>query len=102
MLNKTSGSKIVLVFHRSEGIRFEGLICHRTSSLSTGLLRVADKDNVINHFSAFVAKFVMQEPDTDQAARAEIRLMCRSLGHSDEKYLGQLLFMSPEVVVAFS
>ncbi|KAL6829735.1 hypothetical protein V8C40DRAFT_285838 [Trichoderma camerunense] len=76
---------VVVVFHR-DGVDFDGLICHKTASFPSGTICVADNDKMLGDFSSFIAGFVMQDKDADEA----------------EAHLGHLFFSAPEVMMAFN
>ncbi|KAL7950086.1 hypothetical protein V8C42DRAFT_309446 [Trichoderma barbatum] len=93
---------MVVVFHR-DGPNFDGLTCYKTASFPTGIVRVADDDKTLDSFSSFIAGFVMQDEDADQAIHVEWRKVCRELGRRrQETHPGHLLFSAPEVMVAFN
>lgn len=93
---------IVTVFHRDGVLHFDGLVCHRTASFPTGVISVANEDEVLNCFAPFVAGFVMQDMDVDKATRAYWRKVCRDLGRREEAHPDHLSFSSPNVMVAFT
>ncbi|KAL7958820.1 hypothetical protein V8C34DRAFT_281810 [Trichoderma compactum] len=92
---------VVVVFHR-DGVDFDGLVCHKTASFPSGTVRVADDDKILNNFSSFVAGFVMQDKDADEAVHVEWRKVCRDLGRRQEAHPGHLFFSAPEVMMAFN
>ncbi|QYS93725.1 Adenine phosphoribosyl transferase [Trichoderma simmonsii] len=92
---------VVVVFHR-DGVDFDGLVCHKTASFPSGTVRVADNDKMLNSFSSFIAGFVMQDKDADEAVHAEWRKVCRDLGRRQEAHPGHLFFGAPEVMIAFN
>ncbi|TVY87127.1 Adenine phosphoribosyltransferase, partial [Lachnellula willkommii] len=72
------------------------------ASFPTGVVSVADDDEVLDFFAPFIAGFIMQDVDVDKAIRVDWRKVCRALGRREESYPGHLLFSSPEVMVAFT
>ncbi|KAM0716828.1 hypothetical protein Q7P37_007631 [Cladosporium fusiforme] len=102
MLTESPEGGLVVLFHRGEVLDCEGLACYRSATCPTGVVRVTDNDDVLDRFSRFVAGFVMQDLDSDKAVRFEWRKACRSLGCREEAHPGQLLFDSPNLMVAFN
>lgn len=92
---------MVIVFHR-EALHIDSLVCQQMASFPTGVVSVANNDEALNSFAPFIAGFVMQDLVMDKVIRAEWRKICRALGRREEAYLGQLLFDSPNVMVAFT
>ncbi|KAL9618685.1 MAG: hypothetical protein Q9160_006652 [Pyrenula sp. 1 TL-2023] len=93
---------MVLVFHRDGALRLDDLVCHRTASFPTGIVRVADTDEVLDCFAPFVAGFTMQNVDVNRAISVEWRRECRALGRREKAHPGHLLFSSPNIMVAFN
>lgn len=95
---------MILVFHRDNGaLHFGSLVCHQTASLPTGLVRVADKDEELDIFASFVAGFSADaQEDAGNAVRARWRDACRILGRQDPSQPGNLLFSSPQLMMAFT
>ncbi|KAI5460111.1 hypothetical protein BGZ63DRAFT_360178 [Mariannaea sp. PMI_226] len=102
MLVKKPEGGMVVVFHREESLRLDGLACHRTASFPTGVIRVADEDEVLDCFSSFITGSAMQDADVDKAIQVEWRKICRALGRREETSPKNLLFSSPEIMVAFT
>ena len=102
MLVERPQGGMVVIFHRDGSLHFDGLVCHRTASFPTGVVRVANDDEVLDCFAPIIAGFVMQDVDADRAIRVEWREMCRALGRREEGYPDHLLFSSPELMVAFT
>ncbi len=99
MLREQPEGAMVVVFHRDGGLRELGsLVCHRTAPLPTGKIRIPNTDEALDQFSSFVAGFTVQ----DSAIQGKWRDKCRSLGHSDKSYPGQLESSSPEIMVTFT
>ncbi|KAM0418645.1 hypothetical protein ACHAPT_012448 [Fusarium lateritium] len=86
---------MVVVFHR-EPLYFDGLVCHQTASFPTGVTRVHNEDETLDSFAPLIAGFITQH--ADKALRAKWRKTCRTLGRQEGDHL---LFISPEVMVAF-
>ena len=59
-------------------------------------------DEVLDCFAPFVAGFVMQDVDVDQAIRLEWRKVCRALGRCEKALPDHLFFGSPDIMVAFT
>lgn len=93
---------IVVVFHRDGSLHFDGLVCHRTASYLTGVVRVADDDQVLDRFASFIAGFLPKATDTDTGIQVDWRKVCRTLGRREEAHPGYLVFGSPNVMVAFT
>ncbi|KAF2454375.1 phosphoribosyl transferase domain protein [Lineolata rhizophorae] len=93
---------MVVVFHRDGALRLDGLVCHRTASFPTGVVCIADNDEVLDSFAPFVAGFVMQDMDVDNAIRVDWRKECRALGRREEAHSDHLLFSSPNIMAAFT
>lgn len=102
MLVERPESGMVVVFHRNGSLQLDGLVCHRTASFPTGVIRVADKDEVLDHFSPFIAGYVMKDADVDTAVRTEWREACRALGRREEAHPDHLLFSAPDFMAAFT
>jgi hypothetical protein len=92
----------VAVFHHDGALHLDGLVCHRTASFPTGVVRVANDDEALDYFTSFVAGFVIQDMDVDKAIRVERRKVCRALGRREEAHPDHLLFSSPNVMAAFT
>ncbi|KAF2807530.1 phosphoribosyl transferase domain protein [Mytilinidion resinicola] len=93
---------MVAVFHRDGALHLDGLVCHRTASFPSGVVRVADDDEVLDCFAPFIAGFIIQDVDVDEAIRIEWRKVCRALGRREEAHPDHLFFSSPEVMAAFT
>ena len=93
---------IVTVFHRDGALHLDGLVCHRTASFPTGVVRMANDNEVLDCFAPFIAGFTMRDMDVDEAIRVDWRKECRALGHQEEAQPGHLLFSSPEVMAVFT
>ncbi|KAG4438454.1 hypothetical protein IFR05_006064 [Cadophora sp. M221] len=102
MLAKQQDCGMVVVFHRDGSLDLNGLVCHRTASLPTGITNVANDDDNLDDFASFVAGFVVKNADEDRALRLEWRKVCRSLGLRDDSHPGYLSFSSPEIMMAFT
>lgn len=102
MLVERPQGGMMVVFHRDGALHLDGLVCHRMASFPTGVVRVADDDEVLDCFAPFIAGFVMRDVDADKALRVEQRKVCRALGRHEEAHPDHLLFSAPEVVVAFT
>jgi UDP-N-acetylenolpyruvoylglucosamine reductase len=102
LLNQSHADGLVVAFHRGETLDCNGLACYRTATFPTGVIRVADNDEVLDFFSRFIAGHVVGDPGLDKAVRLEWRKVCRSLGRHEQANPDHLLFSSPEMMVAFS
>jgi len=102
MLVERPEGGMVVVFHRDGTLHLDGLMCYRTASFPTGVIRVANDDEVLDCFAPFVAGFFMQDVDVDKAIRVEWRKVCRALGRREEAHPDHLLFSSPNVMAAFT
>jgi adenine phosphoribosyltransferase len=101
MLVERPQGGMVAVFHR-DSLHLDGLVCHRTASFPTGVVSVANDDEVLDCFAPFIAGFVMEDVDVDKAIRVEWRTVCRALGRREEAHPDHLLFSSPNVMAAFT
>ncbi|KAF2688193.1 phosphoribosyl transferase domain protein [Lentithecium fluviatile CBS 122367] len=102
MLVEEPQGGMVIVFHRDEVLDLNGLVCHRTASFPTGVIRVANNDEALDCFARFIEGFVMQYEEVDEALRIECRKVCRALGRYEEAYPDHLLFSAPEVMLVFT
>ena len=102
MLVERPQGGMVAVFHRDGVLNFDGLVCHRTASFPTGIVSVANDDEVLDCFASFVVGFTMQDDDVNKDFRADWRNVCRALGRREEAHPNHLLFSSPNVIVAFT
>ncbi|KAI9867948.1 MAG: hypothetical protein M1813_007770 [Trichoglossum hirsutum] len=102
MLIERPQGGMVAVFHRDGVLHLNGLVCHRTASFPTGVVSVANNNEVLDCFAPFVAGFTMQDVDVDKAIRVDWRKVCRALGRREEAHPDHLLFSSPNVMVAFT
>jgi adenine phosphoribosyltransferase/phosphomevalonate kinase len=102
MLVEQPQGGMVVVFHRDRSLDLGDLVCHRTASFPTGVVRVADDDEVLDCFTPFIAGSVMQDVKVDKAVRAGWREVCRTLGSRDEARPNHLAFSSPNVMLAFT
>lgn len=98
---------LVVVFHRDQAtLHFDGLVCHETATFPTGVVCVADDDEVLDKFGRFVAGCAMHDAGANKAVSMEWRKVCRALGEREEAQQdqgqGRLLFGSPEIMVAFT
>ncbi|TAQ88005.1 hypothetical protein B7494_g3680 [Chlorociboria aeruginascens] len=93
---------IVVVFHRNGVLHLDGLVCSQTASFPTGVVSVANDDEVLDCFAPFVAGFTMQDVNVDKDIRVDWRKVCRALGRREEDHPDHLLFSSPNIMVAFT
>ena len=102
MLVESPHGGMVAVFHRDAALNLNGLVCYRTASFPTGVVRVANDDEVLDCFAPLVAGFAVQDVNVDKAIRIEWRKVCRALGRREEAHPDYLLFSSPDLMVAFT
>ncbi|GAB0138368.1 hypothetical protein EsDP_00006603 [Epichloe bromicola] len=98
---------LVVVFHRDQAtLHFDGLVCHETATFPTGVVCVADDDEVLDKFARFVAGCAVHDAGANKTVAMEWRMVCRALGEREEAQQGQgqgrLLFGSPEIMVVFT
>jgi adenine phosphoribosyltransferase len=102
MLVEQPRDGLVIAFHR-ESLYVDGLVCHRTVSFPTGVVRLADGDDeTLDCFAPFIAGFTAP----DEPVRAEWRIVCRALGRRGAALAGDqedhLVFSAPSVMAAFT
>ncbi|KAI0097341.1 phosphoribosyl transferase domain protein [Nemania sp. FL0031] len=102
LLDQRLEGGLVVVCHRHGTLDLTGLVCHRTISFPTGVIRIPNNSTSIESFSSFIAGFVMHDLDADKDIRNEWREVCRTLGHVEEAGPENLLFSAPEIMVAFT
>ncbi|EXJ60439.1 hypothetical protein A1O7_04591 [Cladophialophora yegresii CBS 114405] len=102
MLVEDPEGGMVTVFHRDGDLHLDGLVYHRTVSFPTGVVRVADDDEVLDLFASFIAGYVMQEVDADKPIRVKWRELCRTLGRREEACPDHLVFSAPDLMVSFT
>ncbi|ORY16576.1 hypothetical protein BCR34DRAFT_597586 [Clohesyomyces aquaticus] len=102
MLTERPNDGIVVVFHRDGTLYLEGLVCHRTATFPTGVVSVANDDDILDSFASFIVGYVMQNGDVGKAVRSEWRKVCRSMGRIEETHSHQLSFSSPNIMAAFT
>ncbi|KAJ6118025.1 hypothetical protein N7523_005776 [Penicillium sp. IBT 18751x] len=93
---------MVIVFHRDETLRLDGLVCKQTASFPTGAVSVAGDDDVLDIFAPFIAGFSIEDIDANRGLQAEWRKVCRALGRREDAHQSQLSFSSPDIVAAFT
>jgi len=102
VLKKAPGG-IVIVFHRTGNLHFDGLVCHKIASFPTGTTCVANRDQVLDNFAPFIAGFDVQNETLDEGHRFQWREVCRNLGHrSTTSDSDLLLFSAPTTMVVFN
>ena len=101
MLRKEPESGLVVVFHRDGPCHVEGLACSRTASFPTGVTLVADDDQELDSFATFIAGASLQDVESREIVRIEWRKVCRALARRDSAHPRQLLFSSPNIMLAF-
>ncbi|CAG8400089.1 unnamed protein product [Penicillium salamii] len=98
ILAEQPASGMVVVFHREGSLRLDGLVSHKMASYPAGTVCVPDDNKSLDQFAAFVAGFTLPN---DEAIRTDWRKTCRDLGHRDLSHPDQLVFSSPDMMVAF-
>ena len=93
---------VLAVFYCGESFHPDGLVCYQTASLPAGVVRVVDKDQVLDEFAPFIAGFMMNDEERLKHVRVEWRKVCRDLGFQGKDHPGCLSFSSPDVIVAFT
>lgn len=93
---------VLAIFHRGGSFHLNGLVCHQTASFPTGVVRVADEDQVLDEFASFIAGFMMHDEEVHKLVQVEWRKVCRDLGFREKGCPGRLSFSSPDVMVAFT
>jgi adenine phosphoribosyltransferase/phosphomevalonate kinase len=102
MLDERLEGGMVVVFHREGMLHLDGLTCSRSASFPTGVTRVADEDEILDSFAAFIAGYVMLDEDVDRTVRAEWREVCRTFGRHEEAEPGHLVFSSPTTMAVLT
>ncbi|KAI0528301.1 phosphoribosyl transferase domain protein [Xylaria bambusicola] len=102
LLDQDLEGPMVVVIHRQGTLDLGGLVCHRTASFPTGVVRVADEDHEIDQFASFITGFTMQGSDIDEVVRVERRKACRALGRREEHRPNEIVFSAPEVMMSFT
>ncbi|KPM37969.1 hypothetical protein AK830_g8587 [Neonectria ditissima] len=102
MLVKQPEDGTVVVFHRGVTLDLKGLVCHKTASFPTGVIRVADDDETLDCFTPFMAGFVMQDAGLNKTVQVEWRKVCRDLGRREAAHPGHLSFSLPNVMMALT
>ena len=92
----------VTVSHRDEALHLDGLVCHRTASFPTGIVRLANDDEVLGCFAPFITGFTMQDASVDEIIRVNWHKQCPALGHHEKAGLDHLLFSSPNIMAVFT
>lgn len=96
-VNMLNQDGMVIVFHR-EGLQIDSLICHRSASFPTTVVRVMDDDENLDRFASFIAGSTTH----DKGNQTAWRKICRNLGQRDEIPLNELVFCAPEVMRVFT
>ena len=102
MLVERPQGGMVVVFHRDGALHLDGLVCHLTASFPTGVVSVADDDEVLDCYASFIAGFTMQDSEMDEAVRVDWRKVCRAVGRREKANPDHLFFSSPDVMAAFT
>ncbi|KAK3073419.1 hypothetical protein LTR53_005043 [Teratosphaeriaceae sp. CCFEE 6253] len=100
------GSGAVVIFHRGETLHHDELGSHRTAIFPTGVVHVADEDDVLDCFSSFIAGFVLHDMDAHSAFQAKSRkispgMMVALIQHAAllPKLMAQVPVLSGEIRV---
>lgn len=99
---------MVFVAHRAYNLELgynldlAHLVCHRSASLPTGYVSIADQDDTVDCFASFIAGFTVQDVNADVEVRTEWRKVCRALGRREINEPDHLLFSAPEFFAAFN
>ena len=102
MLVERPQGGMVVVFHRDGALHLDNLVCHLTASFPTGVVSVADDDEVLDCYASFIAGFTIQDLEMDKAVRVDWRKVCRALGRREKTHPDHLFFNSPDVMAAFT
>jgi hypothetical protein len=54
---------LIIVFHRSDSLHVDSLVCHRSAYFPDGTVRIEDKVKVLGKFALFIAGCVLQDKD---------------------------------------
>lgn len=102
MLVEQPEGGMVVVFHRDETLRLDGLVCHRTASFPTGTVCMTNDDDVLDTFAPLFAGFSIEHVEANRGLQAEWRKVCRAFGHTDTARPNNLIFSSPNVMMLFT
>lgn len=102
MVTDRSQKGMVVVFYRSGSLLFHSLVCYRTISSNTSVVRVVEDDEVLKNFALFIAGFDIEDTDVRNTIQADWRQICRTLGRREEVSPNHLLFSAPEFMVVFT
>lgn len=102
LLNKDTTGGLVVAFHRGQTLDGDGLVCYRTSTFPNGVISVATDGDTLDDFSRFVAGYVIKDLELDETIRLEWRKVCHSLGRFEAARPDQVLFDSPNIMIAFN
>lgn len=102
MLIERPQGGMVTVFYYNGVLNLEGLVYYRIASFPTGVVSVANDDEVLDCFAPFIAGFIMQDMDVDNAIRVHWHKVYRALGYREEAHPDHLLFSSPNIMAAFT
>ncbi|KAK3046753.1 hypothetical protein LTR09_011778 [Extremus antarcticus] len=101
LVERMEGSMVV-VFHRDDTVRFDGLVCHWTASYPAGVVRVPDDDEKLEKFASFITGFTLRSVVASKAICASWRKVCRTLGAREPGHLNHLSFSSPHMMAVFT
>jgi hypothetical protein len=93
---------LVIVFHGSDSLHIDNLVCHRSACFPDGVIRIKDNDSAVDKFATFIAGCALQDKDERENVQAEWRRVCRAVARPDEQHPRHLIFDSPEVMMTFT
>ena len=103
MLVERPQGGVVAVFHRDGVLHLDGLVCYRTASFPTGVVRVADDDEVCTGlFYSYRRGVCHAGSGTGQSYPSRVAKLCRTSGRREEAHSDRLLFGAPNLMVAFT
>lgn len=102
MLSKKGNDEMVVVFHRTDALHLEGLVCQQTINYPYGHLLVPDQDDVLDGFAAFMTGFVPQQTGPENPAQARRREVCRALSGREKESPGRLFLSYPNTMMKFT
>ncbi|KAF7864439.1 hypothetical protein EAF04_006573 [Stromatinia cepivora] len=102
LLVQSPGDGIIVIFHRDEALDLERLACDRTAVFPTATVTVENDDGILNNFVPFIAGYVKQDVESDEAVRCEWIKICRALTCNEETHPSHLSFSSPQRMASFN
>ncbi|KAF1933786.1 uncharacterized protein M421DRAFT_52653 [Didymella exigua CBS 183.55] len=101
LLARTSDAMVV-VFHRDGVLDLDGLLCQKSTLFPTGVVTVADKNEVLDDFCPFIAGFTMKGEGSYETVKIRWREVCRAMGRREDATADRLVFSSPDTMVVFT